>query len=79
MIIASAAFAGGFVTLLDPFAETGSYAVQALDLLGNTAAAGHNMTADGELVEVRVRATNIFRKEKVAGKWYTITQIYPLN
>jgi len=28
---------------------------------------GHNMTADGEPVEVRFRATNIFRKEK--GGW----------
>ena len=41
--IAPSVFAVGEVTQLEPVAETGSYAGQALDVLGNTAAVGHKI------------------------------------
>ena len=36
-------FAGGELVPLEPVAEAGSYAGQALDVLGNTAAVGHKI------------------------------------
>jgi hypothetical protein len=43
LTIAPSVFAVGEVTQLEPVAETGSYAGQALDVLGNTAAVGHKI------------------------------------
>ena len=39
----SMVFAGGGLIPLEPVAETGSYAGQALDVLGNTAVVGHKI------------------------------------
>ena len=42
-LVTSASLAGGNITPLDPVAEAGSYAGQALDVLGNFAAVGHKI------------------------------------